>query len=87
VTEPTPPDHVTLAVLCDRCEAQLVVEGCDRDDARTKLRAAITDAHWHVVDRLGNVGDVADMAALTGKASSTTPRTPDLCDACAKVLL
>jgi hypothetical protein len=84
VSEPNVPNHVVLAVFCDHCEAQLVVEGCDRADAHTKLRTAITDAHWRVTDRLG---DVADMATLTGKASSTTPRTPDLCDACAKVLL
>ena len=84
MSAPNPPDHVVLAVLCDRCEAQLLVEATTREEARGKLRTAITEARWRVTDRLEGA---FDMAALTGKASSTTPRALDLCGACAKVLL
>ena len=78
------PDHVVLAVLCDRCEAQLVVEAPTREAAREKLRAVITDARWRVTDRLEGAFDAA--AAITGKASSTMLGAQDLCSVCAKQL-
>jgi hypothetical protein len=85
VTAPNPPDYVTLAVFCDRCEAQLIVEGATREDAREKLRTAIVDARWRVVDRLEGELEVA--VQLTGHASSTMIGALDLCSACAKALL
>jgi 6,7-dimethyl-8-ribityllumazine synthase len=84
VTEPSPSDHITLAVLCDRCEAQLVVEGTTRENAREKLRVAIVEAQWRVVDRLE--GELEAAVQLTGRASSTMIGALDLCGACAKQL-
>ena len=85
MTAPSPSDHVVLAVLCDRCEGQLVVEGATREDARGKLRSAIVAARWRVVDRLE--GELEAAVQLTGQASSTMIDALDLCSACAKTLL
>jgi hypothetical protein len=79
------PDHVTLAVLCDRCDAQLIVEAKTREEAREKLRAAINDAQWHVVDRFEGAFDTA--TEITGKATSRMLGALDLCSACAKTQL
>ena len=83
MSAPNPPDHVVLAVLCDRCEAQLLVEATTREEARGKLRTAITEARWRVTDRLEGA---FDMAEITGRASSTMIGAQDLCSACAKQL-
>jgi hypothetical protein len=72
-----------LAVFCDRCDAQLIIEGVTREEAREKLRTAIVDARWRVVDRLEGA---FDMAAITDRASSTMIGAQDLCSACAKQL-
>jgi hypothetical protein len=84
-SDPNPPDHVTLAVLCDRCDAQLIVEGKTREEAREKLRTAITTSQWYIVDRLEGAFDVA--AEITRRATSTMIGAQDLCSACAKTLL
>jgi hypothetical protein len=84
VTSAKAPDHVTMAVLCDRCDAQLIVEARTREEAREKLRAAIVEQNWRVVDRLEGALDTA--AGITGRASSTMICAQDLCSTCAKQL-
>lgn len=77
-------DCVVLAVICDDCSAQLVVEAKTRAEARDELRAAIKLQNWLVVDRLE--GAIETAADLTGRASSTMIGAKDLCGECRKKL-
>ena len=73
-----PNDLVQISVLCDRCDAQLVVEARSREAAREKLKALIIEKRWRVVDRL-------EGAESFGEAS-TAVSAHDLCNACATQL-
>lgn len=76
--------RVVLAVLCDRCDAQLVVEAPTREEARAQLQAAIATQNWLVVDRLEGAIDTA--AGLTGHATSPMVGARDVCGNCRREL-
>lgn len=78
------PDCVILAVLCDRCNAQLAVEAKTREEAREQLRTMIREQNWLVVDRLEGTLDTA--VQLTDHATSTMIGAKDLCGTCRKAL-
>lgn len=84
IERPVKPDHVVLAVFCDGCDAQLVVEAATQEAAREQLRDVITTQNWSVIDRLEGALDTA--AQLTGHAASMMIGTKDLCGDCRRKL-
>lgn len=81
---PMKPNHVVLAVFCDSCDAQLVVEAATREEAREQLQAAVTTQNWSVIDRLE--GELEAAVQLTGRATSTMIGAKDLCGDCRRKL-
>jgi len=69
---------VQVAVYCDRCEAQLVVDGNTHEEANEKLRALVIEKRWQITNRIAGMLDAGETFG------DPTPMrgTQDLCADC-----
>lgn len=65
------PDTVVMTVICDRCEAQLIVEAPTREAAREQLRALVDERNWLFVDRLEGAIEIPGPKDLCGECRKT----------------
>lgn len=66
------PDSVVVTLICDRCDAQLIVEAQTREAALAQLNTLVQERNWLYVNRLEEAIEI--------------PSTKDLCGDCRKTL-